>query len=404
MDPPDDEPGRSGYTRGKNFGPHALLLPRTEWKIPMTTRAFFICLVLLPLGSSRADPLLDKTLAPYFRPPAEFASDLGPYRSPLEFRNGRTVRTPAEWDARRREILKDWHDLLGPWPPLLEKPKLEYLDKKRRDDLTQHHIRLEVAPGRTTDDAYLLVPDGKGPFPAVVVVFYDAKTGIGEGKGAPRDFAWQLAKRGFVALSLGSPPGSYYPNKERAQLQPLSYHAYVAANCHTALASLPTVAPKRIGIVGHSYGSKWAMFASCLYDKFACAAWSDGGIVFDEKRANVNYWEPWYLGYEPGRERKPGIPTKENPRTGPYKKLIEGGRDLHELHALMAPRPFLVSGGSEDPPQRWKALNHAVAVNRLLGYEGRVGMTNRKTHAPTEESNEMIYRFFESVLKAEGKR
>ena len=47
--------------------------------------------------------------------------------------------------------------------------------------------------------------------------------------------------------------------------------------------------------------------------------------------------------------------------------MIEDGRDLHELHALMAPRPFLVSGGSEDPPERWKALNHAVAVNKLLG-------------------------------------
>ena len=41
----------------------------------------------------------------------------------------------------------------------------------------------------------------------------------------------------------------------------------------------------------------------------------------------------------------------------------------------MAPRPFLVSGGSEDPPARWKALNHAVAVNKLLGHENRVAMT-----------------------------
>ena len=27
-------------------------------------------------------------------------------------------------------------------------------------------------------DAFLLVPDGKGPFPAVVVVYYDAQTGV----------------------------------------------------------------------------------------------------------------------------------------------------------------------------------------------------------------------------------
>jgi hypothetical protein len=79
--------------------------------------------------------------------------------------------------------------------------------------------------------------------------------------------------------------------------------------------------------------------------------------------------------------------------------MMADGRDLHELHALMAPRPFLVSGGAEDPPERWKALNHTVAVNKLLGAENRVGMTNRKTHGPTPESNEALYRFFEWALK-----
>ena len=114
----------------------------------------------------------------------------------------------------------------------------------------------------------------------------------------------------------------------------------------------------------------------------------------------MNYWEPWYLGLDPARPRpKAGIPSDANPRTGAYKRMMETGRDLHELHALMAPRPFLVSGGSEDPPARWKALNHAVAVNDLLGQKNRVAMTNRKGHSPTDESNELIYLFFEQVLK-----
>ena len=88
----------------------------------------------------------------------------------------------------------------------------------------------------------------------------------------------------------------------------------MAANCCTALANLPNVDPKRIGVVGHSYGGKWAMFASCLYDAFACAAWSDPGIVFDEKRGNVNYWEPWYLGFDPGASaRQAGHPDGREP-------------------------------------------------------------------------------------------
>ncbi len=214
-----------------------------------------------------------------------------------------------------------------------------------------------------------------------------------------RDFAWQLAKRGFVTLSLGSDPNSYYPSRDDVKLQPLTYHGYVAANGYQVLASLPEVDARLIGLTGHSYGGKWALFGSCLYDKFAATAWSDPGIVFDEKRSNVNYWEPWYLGYEKGVSRKPGIIKADNPRTGPYKTLVETGHDLHELHALLAPRPVLVSGGAEDGPLRWQALNHLIAVNKFLGYEGRVFMSNRPGHSPTAESNEVLYDFFAYWLK-----
>jgi hypothetical protein len=367
---------------------------------------FLLCgplLVCVPVSECAAADMdaeaIRKHLEPFFSPPQELAKDLGGYKSPLNYYAGTPVKDSKHWPKRRQEIHKKWHELRGAWPALIEKPTIEYLKKERREGITQHHVRIEVAPKRLTEDAYLLVPDGKGPFPAAVVVFYEAKTGIGLGKASQRDFALQLAKRGFVALSLGSTPGTFYPDKANAQLQPLMFHAYEAANCYNLLANLEQVDPTRVGIVGHSYGGKWAMFASCLFDKFACAAWSDPGIVFDEKRANVNYWEPWYLGYEKGRERKPGIPTKDNPRTGPYKRMIETGHDLHELHALMAPRPFLVSGGAEDQPERWKALNHAIALNAFLGYKDRVAMTNRVSHDPTPESNEQLCLFFEYFLK-----
>jgi len=239
------------------------------------------------------------------------------------------------------------------------------------------------------------------------VVYYDAETGAGMGKEL-RDFGYQLASRGFVAMSIGTPEfcslkAPYRPLCDtpdgQSEFQPLAALAYVAANCFNALADMSYVDDERIGVVGHSYGGKWAMFASCLYERFACAVWSDPGIVFDESRPNINYWEPWYLGYDPSTQRARGIPTDKNPRTGAYKRMIEDKRDLHELHALMAPRPFLVSGGAEDPPKRWRALNHSVAVNKLLGYSDRVAMTNREGHGPTPESNEQIYSFFEHFLK-----
>ncbi len=340
-------------------------------------------------------------IASAFGPPAEFREDPSAYRSPLIFHDGRRVRDAADWPARRREILTDWQAILGAWPPLIDRPKVEVLGRHRRENFEQRRVRVEVAQGQTME-GYLLVPDLKGPAPAVLVVFYEPESAIGEGKPG-RDFALLLARRGFVALSLGISPFAIRPGQGYPEIQPLSYLAYVAANSYNALSHLPEVDPKRVGVMGHSYGGKWAMFASCLYEKFACGVWSDPGVVFDESRPDVNYWEPWYLGWEPGRTRKRGLLTAEYPRIGAYKTLIESGHDLHELHALMAPRPFLVSGGSEDTPNRWQALHHALAVNRLLGEENRVAMTNRPSHNPTEASNEQIVQFLTMVLKPGGR-
>lgn len=368
-----------------------------------------LSIILLALPNQSWAEEIPDNIAPFFSPPGEFAGDFGDYKSPLIFDDGTKVATPEDWRRRRKEILQTWTGFMGEWPLLIDKPNIEYLGKERRENFIQHQVRVEIAPGGQTVDGYLLVPDGAKLSPAVLVVYYDAKTGAGLGR-AGRDFGYQLAKRGFVALSIGTPEFAslnppYKPlydwGKDETPLQPLSALAYVAANCHTALASLPEVDPERIAVMGHSYGGKWAMFASCLYEKFTCGVWSDPGIVFDEKRPNVNYWEPWYLGYDPARQRERGVPSADKPRTGPYEKMFLEGYDLHELHALMAPRPFLVSGGAEDRPERWKALNHSIEVNKLLGYTNRVAMTSRKSHSPTPESNEQIYVFLEHFLAAD---
>ena len=89
---------------------------------------------------------LRQQLAPYFNPPAELAGDFGKFRSPLRFDDGRPVSTAAEWRQRRAEILKTWHHVMGPWPPPVDKPTIEYLDREAHDNYTQQRIRVEVAP------------------------------------------------------------------------------------------------------------------------------------------------------------------------------------------------------------------------------------------------------------------
>src|SRR5688500_11678099 len=89
--------------------------------------ALIASLLLLPAGvviAEGADDRLALTakLAPYYQPPPEFADDFGGYKSPLEFADGTRVKSAEDWQRRRAEILKLWHERLGTWPPLLEKP------------------------------------------------------------------------------------------------------------------------------------------------------------------------------------------------------------------------------------------------------------------------------------------
>jgi len=320
--------------------------------------------VLLAAAGLRADEpavsreILWQRLERFFQPPAEFAGKFGSFHSPLKFADGTLVKTPDDWARRRQEILAKWHQRLGAWPPLVERPVVKRLESIERDGYTEHHVTVQVFPDGRVADAFLLVPAGSGPFPAVFVPFYEPFTSIGrvEKSRGTHDYGLQLVRRGFVTLSIGTPGYRQQDGEDTRQLltdlgiefrqQPLTLLAYVAANCHTALAQMPEVDAKRIGIIGLSYGGKWTMFASCLHDKFACAVWSDPGVAFNEKNRNVNYWEPWYLGYEPGTQRKPGVPSEGNPRTGLYKQLVDAGEDLMDFESLIAPRPVLDSGGT----------------------------------------------------------
>jgi dienelactone hydrolase len=358
-------------------------------------------------GYGQSDDPAWSRLRPYFSPPEIFQRQYGNLRSPLRFYDGREVKSKKDWAVRRQEIRTRWMALMGPWPDLISHPQYSLLDSSLRENFIQYKIRFYWRPDETTD-GYLLIPLKKGKKPAVITVFYEPETAIGLRKPFV-DFAYQLARKGFVTLSIGTPAVSkekpfaqYYPDYDHATVQPLSMLACLSANAWHLLADRPEVDSTRIGIMGHSYGSKWAMFSSCLFDKFACAVWSDGGVVFDRTRPNVNYWDPWYLGYTAPPPPDGGGDKGPDSGLGLYPKLIAGGYDLQELQALMAPRPFLVSGGSEDGQGRWVVLNHAVAVNQLLGYGNRVGMTNRPDHTPTSASNEIAFLFFQYFLQDDG--
>ncbi|MCA9135153.1 MAG: hypothetical protein KDB00_00300, partial [Planctomycetales bacterium] len=144
-------------------------------------------------SSMDSDATADSTrtkLSAYTQPPQAFRNNFGQYKSPLQFADGSIAKTPQDWQRRRAEILATWTDLLGQWPALITEPDVEQLSSQRRENFTQHQIRFQWTPNEKTT-GYLLVPDGEGPHPAVVTVFYEPETAIGHGN-PHRDFALQL--------------------------------------------------------------------------------------------------------------------------------------------------------------------------------------------------------------------
>ncbi len=67
-------------------------------------------------GEGQPASELPPSIAGAFRPPPGFEGDLGSYKSPLVFDDGRPVRDAAAWRQRRQEILASWHGIMDDWP------------------------------------------------------------------------------------------------------------------------------------------------------------------------------------------------------------------------------------------------------------------------------------------------
>src|SRR5690606_32474574 len=119
------------------------------------------------------------------------------------------------------ELQAAWEREIGQWPALIENPKLEILSATNRENFVQQRVRVELGPNYLAE-GWLLVPRGDGPFPGVVVPYYEPDSSLGSGRVMLRDFAFQLARRGFAALAIGSPGGdARKPELNGATCQPL---------------------------------------------------------------------------------------------------------------------------------------------------------------------------------------
>ena len=318
------------------------------------------------------------------------------------------VKTAGDWQERRSEVVAAMQQVMGPLPGKDKRVDLDVKTEAEADtgSYIRRLITYQSEPGSRTP-AFLCIPKdvlaGRRKAPAVLCLHpTDNKVGhqvvVGLGGRAGRNYAAELAERGYVTLSPAYPHlANYWPN--------LGKLGYVSGTMKAIwdnsrgldlLTSLDYVdSSKGFGAIGHSLGGHNAIYTAVLDERISVIASSCG---FDS-----------YLHYMDGAERvwyfgQGWCQIRYMPRMSNYRGRLETiPFDFHELLGALAPRPVFVNAPLHDSNFRWKSVDEcataANAVYNLLGGAGRLTIQHPDCdHNFPEDMRQAAYAVIDSVL------
>ena len=259
-------------------------------------------------------------------------------------RNGRkqALRTPADWNERRRHILDNLQLVMGRLPGMAMRVPLRVKNIERRMIGKQlwRKVSFQSDPFDRVP-AWLYVPPLTvgAKVPAVLCLHQTVQDGKDEPVGligsANMHYAKEIADRGYVVLAPDYP--SLGEHKYDFTANPVFKSGTMKAiwdniRAVDLLQSLPEVDGSRIGVIGHSLGGHNAMFTAAFEPRLKVIVSSCGFSRFHKD--DVRSWTgPRYMP-------RIGTVYKNDADRVPF--------DFTEIVASFAPRPFLACAATDD--------------------------------------------------------
>lgn len=281
------------------------------------------------------------------------------------------VRTVAEWQRRRSQILTAAQEIMGPLPGAEKRCPLDVQVVEEVDcgSYVRRAITYASEPGARVP-AYLLIPrrllSEKGAQTSAILCLHPTDNAVGRGVvvglggKANRQYAAELAERGFVTLA---PP---YPLL--ADYQPDIFALGYASGTMKAiwdnirgldlLETLPFVKPGGFGAIGHSLGGHNSVYTAVFDERIKAVVSSCG----------LDSYRDYYGGDAKRWVHGQGwCQDRYMPRLAKYAgRLDELPFDFDELLAAISPRRVFISAPLQDSNFQWQSVDRVAAAARKV--------------------------------------
>lgn len=338
---------------------------------------------------------------------------------PMAWENS-SIKKFKKWRSQARKLVFD--AMLAP-PPKSTDYGMKIVETEQRDGYAAHKIEFNLT-NYSRVPAYLLVPDGEGPFPAVVLLHdHGAHFSIGKEKMI-RPFGvdstivadadkWvhqcyddqyvgdYLASQGYVVISIdalfwgerGRKEGVRYDSQQALactfEMLGRSWSGWVSyEDIYTTefLSSLPQVDSKRIGCMGFSMGGYRAWMLAALSDRIKAGAAVCWMVTTDYQL----HWN--YRGGKGGSDFANTLPG------------IRRYLDYPHIASIACPKPMLFFNGKKDKLFPVVSVEKAYAEMRQVWESQKAGdkLVTKLWDLPhfcNKDIQREVLQFFNSELK-----